>query len=76
MIITSQVKLELGKVYSEQDLPAGTKFQIIKIDHEQYRFMVLREATTIEYDNYNFKEYQIPVDQFAHWEYYYEVSLD
>ena len=74
-IITSSIKLEVGKVYTEKEI-GEYEFMVYEEIYKSFRFLVTREATLEEYKN------QVILDGYPHLElvicsdFYYEVSMD
>jgi len=77
MIITTDIKLEVGRIYSEKDFPDRL------FDHwdemiSEYRFQVLRESNKEEYIESCKKEIpeHLDINNLLFYEYYYLVSTD
>jgi len=56
MIISSQYKLEAGKVYGPESFP-NVSLHYKRVRHEEFRFMVMRESTYEEYKKYYEEEF-------------------
>jgi hypothetical protein len=73
MVITSPIKLEIGKVYNEGDIQGP--FEMYGEIYQVYRFMVMGEATEEEYWETVNEEYEDPSAVYSR-EYFYEISMD
>jgi len=73
MIITSPLKLEPNKIYTEKELMSP--FEMYGEIYLTYRFMVMREATLDEYRRQIDKDYKNP-DEVENREFFYDVSMD
>jgi hypothetical protein len=73
MIITSPIKFEVGKIYTEKEL--HMPFEMYEKIHATYRFMVLREATLEEFRRHLEMTYDNP-DIIDNRSYFYEISMD
>lgn len=75
MIITSQVKLNPGKVYNQDDLSHRPFIWLGQI-YYIYTFLTIRETTKEEFIEYVTTVYGEYADDIISWEFFYEVSID
>jgi hypothetical protein len=75
MIITSGLKLDIGRIYTEKD-HAFAPFEVDGKVYMKYTFLVLRIATQQEYFNHIKEEYNALPHETLDWGNYYEISTD
>ncbi len=74
MIIFSEIKLEIGKIYGPKTYP-GKFLHVRKQVHKEFRFMVLRESNYDEYKEEYEKNYG-PTKLKPLYDNFYLISLD
>lgn len=75
MIITSMEKLEIGKIYTQEELQSP--FETPEGIHQCYAFLVIREATLEEYREELNKTYpKIIAKQIVNYNYFYQIHSD
>jgi hypothetical protein len=74
MIFTWKTSLKIGKIYSESDF--GKKLQMGFELINDYRFIVIREASKEEYLNEMHELYPEFKDKIHCFDYFYEIHAD
>ena len=76
MIITCTNKLQVGKVYTEKNIPGNPTFDIENIRYYTYSFLVMKEVSKKDYINFLIENYGDDIENFIYHNYYYEISMD